>query len=293
MLAARAISILPKGERPKVMSPLGVVPKGTEEKFRLVINMRYVNKYLVKKMFKFEGLNHLSDLAEKGDHAVSFDLTSGYYHMELHPRTRTHNGFEWKGSYYFYNCLPFGLATAPWAFSKVMRERVIYWRKGASTSSLTWMISSFQKRESMPAISSIEGSRRTSSTRGSSSTSPSANWTRRFASGNWASTSTWVTGKFRVPVDRWEVLHSKMGAFLAARGGRVQARKLSSLKGTVISMKLAWGPVTQLYTMHMYALINSVFSLNCWVTLTEKAKGDLFSGKRCHASALTRTFGPR
>ena len=109
---------------------MGFVPKGTEGKFRLVINIRYVNEYLVKKKFKFEGLKDLSDLAEKGDHAVSFDLTSGYYHVELHPRTRTYNGFEKKGSYYFCNCMPFGLATAPWVFSKVMRELMIYWRKG-------------------------------------------------------------------------------------------------------------------------------------------------------------------
>ncbi len=43
MLAAGAISILPKGERPEVVSPSGVVPKGSEGKFRLIINMRYVN----------------------------------------------------------------------------------------------------------------------------------------------------------------------------------------------------------------------------------------------------------
>jgi hypothetical protein len=69
-------------------------------------------------------------------------------------------------------------------------------------------------------------------------------------------------GKFRVPVDRWEALQSKTDAILAARGGRMQAKKLSSLTGTVISMKLARGPVTQLYTRHIYALINSVFFLN-------------------------------
>jgi hypothetical protein len=116
MLAVGAVSIFSKGERPEVVSPLGVVPKGTSGKFRLVMNMRYVNEHLVKKKFKFEGLKDLADLAEKGDHAFSFDLTSGYYHVELHPRTRTYTGFEWKGSYYFYNCLPFGLATAPWVF---------------------------------------------------------------------------------------------------------------------------------------------------------------------------------
>ena len=70
MLAAGAISILPKGERQEVVSPLGVVPKDTEGKFRLIINVRYVNEYLVKKKFKFEGLKYLSNLAEKGDHGV-------------------------------------------------------------------------------------------------------------------------------------------------------------------------------------------------------------------------------
>ena len=40
-------------------------------------------------------------------------------------------------------------------------------------------------------------------------------------------------------------------------------------------MHLSWGPVTQLYTRHLYALINSVRSLNCWVTLTEGAMSDL------------------
>ena len=76
MLAAGAISILPEGERPEVVRPLGVVPKGSKGKFRLVINMRYVNDHLVKKKFKLEGFKDLADLAEKEDHVVSFDLTS-------------------------------------------------------------------------------------------------------------------------------------------------------------------------------------------------------------------------
>jgi hypothetical protein len=78
-------------------------------------------------------------------------------------------------------------------------------------------------------------------------------------------------GEFRVLVDRWEALQSKTDAILSARGGRVHARKLS--RGTVISMKLASGPVTQLYTRYMYALINSVFFLNSRVTLSEEARG--------------------
>jgi len=68
---------------------------------------------------------------------------------------------------------------------------------------------------------------------------------------------------FRVTVDRWEALQYKTDAILEARGGRVQARKLSSLSGTAISMKLALGTVTLLYTRHLYVLIISVFFLNC------------------------------
>ena len=82
-----------------MVSPLVVATKGKEGKFHLIINMSYVNDHLATKKFKFEGLSDLTDLAEKGDHAVSFDLAFGYYHVELHPRIRTYTGFCWKGEY--------------------------------------------------------------------------------------------------------------------------------------------------------------------------------------------------
>ncbi len=93
MMVAGAISRLPVGFKPEVVSPLDVVPKGKEGKFRLIINMSYVNDHLVTNKFKFEGLSDLADLAEKGDHVVSFDLTLGYYHVGMHPRNRTYTGF--------------------------------------------------------------------------------------------------------------------------------------------------------------------------------------------------------
>ena len=40
-------------------------------------------------------------------------------------------------------------------------------------------------------------------------------------------------------------------------------------------MHLSWGPVTQLYTRHLYALINSVVSLTYCVVLTEEATNEL------------------
>ncbi len=117
--------------KPLVVSPLGVLPKRGTDKFRLTVNMRYVNKHLGEKAFKFERLKDLADLAERGDYAVSYDLMSGYYHgVDLFQASRTYVGLNWGGKYYVYNCLPSGLSTAPWVFSKVMRELVMHWRRG-------------------------------------------------------------------------------------------------------------------------------------------------------------------
>jgi len=62
---------------------------------------------------------------------------------------------------------------------------------------------------------------------------------------------------------------------LSSRNGRVHARKLLSLVGTNISMKLAWGPVTQLYTRNLYYTLNNVVSLNCWVIVSDEALNEL------------------
>ena len=74
-------------------------PKKGAGKFGLTVNMVDVNGNLGKKAFNFEGLKDLSDLAVRGDHAVSYDLMSGYYHVGLHPRSRTFVGFMWEGQY--------------------------------------------------------------------------------------------------------------------------------------------------------------------------------------------------
>jgi hypothetical protein len=68
-------------------------------------------------------------MSEKGDYSFSYDLTSGYYHVPLHLLSRRFIvGFQWKSVYCQYNCLPFGLSTAPWVFSKIIRELVMYWK---------------------------------------------------------------------------------------------------------------------------------------------------------------------
>ena len=51
IVEAGAYTRLRKGHRPTVINPIDVVPKPHLDKLRLVINMRYVNKNLAKKVF--------------------------------------------------------------------------------------------------------------------------------------------------------------------------------------------------------------------------------------------------
>ncbi len=60
-----------------------MVPKARTGKFRLTVNMRFVNRHLGDKAFKIEELKDMADLAERGDYAVSYDLMSGYCHVGL------------------------------------------------------------------------------------------------------------------------------------------------------------------------------------------------------------------
>ena len=85
IVEASAASALPTCFVPIVVSPLGVIPKPHSNKLGLIVNMIYVNKHLTKRVFKFEGLSDIADMAEKDDLSLSYDLTSGYYHVAIHP----------------------------------------------------------------------------------------------------------------------------------------------------------------------------------------------------------------
>ena len=71
---------------------------------------------------------------EKGAYMFSFDLKSGYHHIEIAEEHQTYLGFSWnlQGSqssrYFVFAVLPFGLSTAPYIFTKCVRPLEKYWR---------------------------------------------------------------------------------------------------------------------------------------------------------------------
>jgi len=88
-----------------------------------------------------DSLNLLTDLADLDDLMFSLDLASGYHQVDMDPRYYTYLGFQWEGEFYVFRVLPFGLASAPWCFTKIMRTISLYLRFRGSGLLTTWMTS--------------------------------------------------------------------------------------------------------------------------------------------------------
>ena len=116
--------------KPRVVNPLTVAQNS--KKKRLVLDLRHVNQNLVIDKIKFEDLKVALLYAKQGDFMFSFDLKSGYHHIDIHKDFHTFLGFSWKFGnkirYFQFTVLPFGLATAGHIFTKTVRCLVKHWR---------------------------------------------------------------------------------------------------------------------------------------------------------------------
>ena len=70
-----------------------------------MINLRYLNRFLWKNRFKYEDLSVAMLLLERNDSMFSFDLKSGYHHVDIAQEHWKYLGFRWGGHYYCFTLL--------------------------------------------------------------------------------------------------------------------------------------------------------------------------------------------
>ena len=88
---------------------------------RLIIDLTLVNEHLEKWHFKMDDLNTAIDLVRPGWYLGSLDLSDAYFTLPLHPSAKRFVNFLWDGKIYQYNALPFGVSSAPYVFTKVLK----------------------------------------------------------------------------------------------------------------------------------------------------------------------------
>ena len=122
-------SLLKKGAIEKISSPTSpgfygrifVVPKSSGG-WRPVLDLSTLNSFLEDLSFRMETAMSVREAIHQGDWSVSMDLTDAYFHIMIHPTDRKFLRFVWNREVFQYKALPFGLAPAPWVFTKITRE---------------------------------------------------------------------------------------------------------------------------------------------------------------------------
>ena len=267
-----------------ICSPLSVVTNARGEQ-RLVLDLRYLNQFLPDRKFKYEGLSIIPSLFCQGDYFSVFDLKSGYHHVDIHQDCWPYLGFSWgvglARRWYTFRVLPFGLSTACYVFTKLMRPLVKRWRSlgfrcivyiddGICTASSEQrcMVETAQIVSDLECAGFVLNSDK-------SRLKPQQ-------IGPWLGfIINLVEGKFMVPEEKVSKLVKSIESILAP--SLVHVRQLASCVGQIISMSLAVGPVARLRTRALYGVNNSRHSWADRLPLPAAAQEELVFWKSCLA----------
>jgi len=102
------------------LSPIFVIPKpdGTG---RFILNLKKLNTYMETSHFKMEDYRTVSQLLQPNDFMAKIDLQDAYYLIPIADKDKKFLRFRYNEHYYEFQCMPFGLSTAPRVFTKLMK----------------------------------------------------------------------------------------------------------------------------------------------------------------------------
>jgi len=110
------------------LSSVFLVPKPNGS-HRFILNLKRLNKFIEAPHFKLEDLRSVLSLIRPDCYMGTIDLQDAYYHVPIHNEYKKYLRFEIDNELYEFNCLPFGLCTAPYVFTKILKPVVANLRK--------------------------------------------------------------------------------------------------------------------------------------------------------------------
>ena len=100
-----------------------------EKRWRLILDVSFLNGFLVTKKFKMETVQKIRSSIVPGLVATSIDLTDAYHHIPIHPNFQNFLAFQVGDRKFKYRAMPFGLSSAPQVFTEVMTPLKVFARK--------------------------------------------------------------------------------------------------------------------------------------------------------------------
>lgn len=96
---------------------------------RFIFNLKDLNNYIVPPHFKLEDWRTVVRLMLPHMQMATIDIEDAYLLVPIHEKHRIYLRFRWRGITYQFLALPFGLCTAPYIFTKIIRPIVKYLRE--------------------------------------------------------------------------------------------------------------------------------------------------------------------
>ena len=232
-------------------------------KRRLCVDARPVNKYEVKRKFKFESLQKEGrDIFLGQKCGAIVDLSHAYHHIDMEEESTRYLGIKWKERYYVFKVLPFGLQSAPFVFCTVLAEVVRVFREKAIR--VLWYMDDLphadvcERRQLKNTTFIIQFLRRCGfiiepekkcvGYKEPLQTLPALGFDIDLP-----------RQLYLVPSEKMERIEERARELMVEyRAGRkVQVKRLASMAGLVVSTGLALGGIVRIMTRHMYRNIGN------------------------------------
>ena len=251
--------------KPEFTSPLSVAYNSKGKK-RLILDLSYLNHFIWKEKIKFDDLRIFENFIDSDSKAFlfKFDLKSGYFHVDIHKDFQKYLGFSWifkdgRKKYFQYTVLPFGLTSAPFIFTKIVRVLIRYWRSFSIKIACfidDGLAIEYSKEKATQNSSFVKNSLQLS---GFVDNSEKSQWDP-LTRVEWLGTVIDFENKtYSITEQRIDSLLDSINSILKSPSF-VSARKLACVAGKIISTKFVFGNIVRLKTRFLYKAIESRIS---------------------------------
>ena len=111
------------------VSNLFARPKKNPGEIRLILNLKFLNKFVPTNHFKMESLEVALKLLQPHMFMASIDLTNSFYHLLVTPADRKFLKFSCLGKMLQFSSLPMGFKESPRLFTKLMKVPLSFLRQ--------------------------------------------------------------------------------------------------------------------------------------------------------------------
>ena len=109
------------------LSPIFLRDKSDGSK-RLILNLKHLNEFIRKEHFKIEDMRTALNILDVNDYMCKLDLKDAYLSVPIHKDHKKFLRFEHRNELYEFNALPFGLTSAPFVFTKLLKPALTWLR---------------------------------------------------------------------------------------------------------------------------------------------------------------------